>query len=617
MIWFRRILTIPLIIICVVLLIILLPVSQVNDTAGNPGFYKDQLQKADVYNFVYDELLPTGLDELESGHLSDIPIDTADIKQEIVSATRKILPPEWIQDRLESAIDTIGPYFLGDTDRFTHTVPLIDRVEMAAKVIKEDIIQGDVFADIYDDGMSELAQELHENLDELPFPISLSKPDIESSLKEVLAMEWIIPQLEAAIDSIMPYLTGDSDQFTVTLYTEDRIDIAADAIIELFAGQETYDYLLDELITPIVDANLEDIVNLPFGINLTREEIASAIEEVLPLSWIKARLNDIVDSAAAYLNGEADNIEVAIDLGERKAIALDVLTELADQKLQALFYSLPECSMWEFTQAVLSLSPDTLPYCRPSGVSYQEAKDILGLDIAGSIDRIIGDEIPDRWVFTDIDLRELMGEGNEDLLDEARQWVTEGWTYTDLDLLEELESNEEETLDDILSWIEGGYILTETDLREAISDSEEDLESFDEVRHWTGTARTWLWVAWLIFFLLLLFIGLLGGRNWRSRLVWIFVTLFILSLTFYLTIGLTYSMLGDPKIDEIKLDPAEYEGVAALVVEKGDEVIDNIFDDFVSGMKGKTLYMMVGSGVALLGITAWSIVGSRRSNRID
>ncbi len=66
MIWFRRILTIPLIIIFVALLIVLLPVSQLNDTVGNPEFYKDHIQQADLYNFVYDEVLPAGLDELET-----------------------------------------------------------------------------------------------------------------------------------------------------------------------------------------------------------------------------------------------------------------------------------------------------------------------------------------------------------------------------------------------------------------------------------------------------------------------------------------------------------------------------------------------------------------------
>ena len=107
MIWFRRILTIPLIIIFVALLIVLLPVSQLNDTAGNPEFYKDHIQQADLYNFVYDEVLPAGLDELETGDLSDIPIDISAIKDDIVSIARKILPPDWLQAQVEAAIDTI------------------------------------------------------------------------------------------------------------------------------------------------------------------------------------------------------------------------------------------------------------------------------------------------------------------------------------------------------------------------------------------------------------------------------------------------------------------------------------------------------------------------------
>jgi hypothetical protein len=617
MIWFRRILTVPLIIICVALLVVILPISQLNDTAGNSKFYNDQLQKADVYNFIYDELMPTGLDELESGHLSDIPIDTGDIKQEIVSATRKTLPPDWIQEQLETALDTVLPYFLGDTDSFTLTVVLKDRVETAAAVIKEDIVRGEVFTDIYDDGMSDLAEELYENLDEMPYSVSLAEERIESALTSVFDREWIRPQLEEAVDSVTPYLTGVSDHFTITIYIGDRIDIAADTLIDLFGTAETYDYLVDELISPTIEASFGITVNLSFGISLTREEIASAVKEVLPLSWIRARLDDIVTGAAVYLKGETSDIEVTIDLGERKAVALNVIPELADDKLQSLFYSLPECSMAQFLYIVSTLPPNTLPDCRPSGVSYDEARELLDIDIAGSIDWIIGDRIPDQWIFTDNDLRELLGEGNEHLLDDARQWVSEGWTFSDTDLLDELESDQEETLKDVRGWINSGYTLTETDLREAISDTEEDLESFDGVRRWIDTARTWLWVSWLVFFILLFCIGVLGGRNWRSRLAWMFVILFVVSLTVYIATGLSYSRLGKPRIDDIRLDPSEYEGVAALVVEKGDEVIENVFDDFVSGMRGKTLYMFVGSGIATIAIVGWSVIGLRRGSRND
>ena len=589
MIWFRRILTIPVIIGFILLLIFVLLITQVNDTLLNPGFYNDQMRKADVYNFLYDELLPVALDEveeeMEKDDSTDFAIDISAIEDELVSAARKILPPEWLQDQVESATNSVIPYFLGDTDEFTYTIALRDRIDTAVEVINEDIVQGDAFTSIYDDGMSYLADQVLENLDELPYTVDLDKEEIEGSLRTVVAEDWIASQVEAAIDSVKPYMTGDSDEFTVTVHLKDRVDAAADTVLDLFSREETYDYLLDEMITPAIEAHLGSIVNLPFGVSLSREEIDSTIREVLPENWVRARLSELVNGFAAYAKGETDSIEVTVDLADRKADALDALTKLADEKLQAQFAS------WE---------------------EYQEFKEAHNIDFADLINREILGKIPDQWVYTDADLRQSIGEDNEDFLDEARDWVSEGWTFTEVDLLDELDSDEEETLEDVRGWIESGYTLTETDLREEISDREEDLDYFDTARHWVGIGKTWLWTLWLIPFISLFFIGFSGGRNWRSRLAWMVVVLLLTSLAIYIATGQAYSNIGEPQLEEIMPDPSEYEGVEALMVEKGNEMIKNASSGFVSGIQSKTLYMMIASGVVLMGVIGWSVVSRRR-----
>lgn len=433
MIWVRRILAIPLIIIFAVLFIVVLMATHVNGTVANPGFYNDQMLQADVYNFVYDEALPAALDEIETGDASDIPIDISAIEDDIVSTAREILPPEWLQAQFESATNEAIPYLVGDTDHFTYTLVLKDRVEAAADVIKDDILHGDTFTNIYDDGMSYLADELFQNLvDALPPSVTITKEELESSLRTVVSEDWVISQLEAAIDGVIPYMTGDSDHFTIT-----------------------------------------------------------------------------------------------IDLQE---------------------------------------------------------------------------------VYTDEALLDLLGEGNEEFLDEAQDWISEGWTFTDADLLDELGSDGAQTLEDVRGWIASGYTVTEADLREAISDTEEGLDTFDDARHWIGTARTWMWALWLVPVILLIAIGFLGGRNWKSRLAWALAVLFITSLAGYIAVGLTYSNIGEPRIQELMLDPSEYEGVMAVVAEKGNELIENAFDSFASGIESKALYIMIGSAVVLLGDIGWSVV---------
>ena len=90
----RRLLTVPLILIFLVIFIATLVVSQVNGTVGNAGFYNAQMERADVYNFIYDEAIPVALDEVET---EDLPINISDLKDDIVSVAEKILPPAWLK----------------------------------------------------------------------------------------------------------------------------------------------------------------------------------------------------------------------------------------------------------------------------------------------------------------------------------------------------------------------------------------------------------------------------------------------------------------------------------------------------------------------------------------
>ena len=490
MIWVRRILTIPLILLFFVLFIVVLTITQVNGTFANPDFYTDQLRKADMYNFLYDEALPAALDEVETGDTFDFDIDIQAIEDDIVSAARKILPPEWLEAQVETAADTITPYILGDKDGFTYTVQFRDRVEAAAAVIKSDIIQGAAFDSLYNDGISYAADRVVENL---------------------------------------------------------------------------------------------GLVEFPYGLTVTEQDIEEALKKAIPEDWAATQANAVVDSLTAYIIGDTDHFIVEINVKDRVVAAKQALTDLASLEIQAQFNSMPTCSQNVFDQKVLALPLGSLPDCRPATMSYQQFKNRLGIDtfLRNAADQLFADQIPDRW------------------------------TYTDVDLLNRLNIDDEETLNDIRGWIDDGYTLTKADIEDEINDSETSLESFDTARHRIDSARTWLWTLWLIPFALLVFIGLLGGRNWASKLAWGLMVLFLTSLLICVATVVTYQFVAEPRLEDGLFDPSEYEGVGVVMAEKGNEVLHNISSAFASGIEKMTLYFAIGSGVALLVLLIWRVILSR------
>jgi hypothetical protein len=486
MIWLRRILVIPLVLIFITSFVLLLFVTELNSSLGSPEFYNGQLRQADVYNWIYSDLMPAALDEAEENQASELPIPIRVIKDDLVSVTEKTLPPDWLQT-----------------------------------------------------------------------------------------------QAESAIKAIVPYVIGDRNDFSITTELRDRIDPLAAAVLEVASRQEIYDFLLYDMISHEIVSSIGQAAELPFGVTISQGEIFSAITKALPDDWAQERLAEIINNLAAYMKGDTNRIDVPIDIADSKAPALATIATSADQKLEDIFDGLPECSSPEEF-----VPTGTLPDCRLPGMDYQDFKTALSIDVAAAVDETIGDRLPDSWIYTDDQLRQSVGESNVELLDRARDLIVNGNT------------------------------ITEEDLREFISDDPDtELQGFDETRQWIHNVRTWLWALWLVPILLLIAIGLLGGRNWRSKLAWALAVLFITCLVAFIALAVIQSNVIDEHAQTLIGDPSTEEGVALVTTELGNEISYNSISTFVSGIKSNALYIMIGSGVVLLGIIVWTVLEPRRHPR--
>ncbi len=407
--------------------------------------------------------------------------------------------------------------------------------------------------------------------------------------------------------------------FTVAFDLKGRVDAIAEGTIEVLTGEETYEHVLDTLITPIIEDNIGTTVDLPYGIILTQEEISATVKTVMPQPWVDARMRDILNSIASYAKGDIDSIDLAIDLADQKIQAMEILGDLADQKLESLFNSLLTCSPTEFASQLQTMSSRNLPDCRPSSVSYSQFKSALGTDIdaiiADAINESISEEIPDEWIFTTVDLQESLGAENEDFLQTARQYVSDGWIFTEVDFLDELEPDEEDQLNDVRDWIGNDYTLTQEDIRDEISDEGRDteaLDAFDDSRQSIDTFRTWLWAWWVLPILFLISIGFLAGQAWRGRSIWALGVLLGVSLVILLSVSAAYSFGGESEIQDA-IDQSDLNGVELVAAEKGQQLIENIADDFVSSIQSDTIITMIFSFVFLFGIVTWGYYDDQRN----
>ncbi|HEX77020.1 MAG TPA: hypothetical protein G4O03_01215 [Dehalococcoidia bacterium] len=619
MIWLRRLIALPLALTFIILFILMLVIFRINGTLGNPDFYTDQLRQADIYNFIYDDVLPAALEETELGDVPGAVIDISEMKPHILSMVEQTLPPQWLQTQVEQVINRALPYVLGDTEAFTVNIPLKDRVEAAAEAVKDTLHKEDVFPNLYDQAMDRILDEAIPNMGGLPPPLALSEDELESMVRTVLPPEWILTQIEGAIDEVVPYLTKEKEQFTVRVNIIERLDALETVVADILKGPQIYDHLFEDVVAPAIKQNIQEVTQLPIGVALTDEEILWAVKEILPLDWYQTRVTEIVGQVFSYFRGTQDSSEVVIPLTDRKPVVARVLGELVDRKLESLVDSLPVCTEAQLQELLTSPPLNGLPLCRPPDMSYAEFKALLGIDIGTMLTPLVNMWIPDQLAFTEADLRQLSGgQGDEDMLSQAKEWLHRGLTYTDEDLRAHLGADYE-TLDEVRQWIASGFTFTEEELRHWIrgmdGDADEQWQAFDEVRSQLGTGRRWKMAAWVMPALILVAIGALGGRRWSSRLVWAAAVLALMAIIAYAIFGPLFSALAQPKIDDALTGAvSQAEGFQALLADKGVTMAQNAIDSFVGGLKSQALSLLA-VALALIALgSAWHIwAGKRRA----
>ena len=437
MIWFRRFLTIPLILIFVVLLVLTVVVTAVNNTAANPKFYNDQMKQADVYNYIYTSIVPAALDEVKTNQSSDLTINISDFKTEITAAMEQTLPPVWLQTQFEAATSTLIPYVVDDKAGFTYTIVFKDRVEALGAALKENILNSSAFSQLYDAIMPFMAQKLYDSFGSVASQAGITKQKIEDGLRLAVTQDWLRPQVARVIDAVVPYMTGESNSFSV---------------------------------------------NVP----------------------VQNVLNDSV-------------------------------------------------------------------------------------------------------------ILKVLGPANAKYLENVKEVLAGGLTFTDQDIRDQLGTDGQKTLDKVRGWIINGYIFTQDDLRSKLFNNSDGLKSFDDGRHIVSEVRTWLWVLWVISFIILICIGFLGGRGWKTRAAGPLVILLVVSLVIFFSAMQAWSQFGEKQINKaFDNELAKQTQTLDIVLwEKADNVAVNAAGDFAHNIENMGLYMAIVSGVGLVGICTWWVVGSR------
>ncbi len=104
MIWLRRFLAVNLSILFLPIFAAALLLLRVNDTVLSADFYIDQVRQADVFNFLYEEAIPSAVDDMGEVDVGGAVLDLQGLAGRGTVVLKGFLPPEWVQEQVETVI---------------------------------------------------------------------------------------------------------------------------------------------------------------------------------------------------------------------------------------------------------------------------------------------------------------------------------------------------------------------------------------------------------------------------------------------------------------------------------------------------------------------------------
>ena len=427
----------------------------------------------------------------------------------------------------------------------------------------------------------------------------------------------------------MPYFAGDSDRFTLRIDLPSRAAPSRVVLRDILGRTDIRAFLFSDMIDPEIRRSVGPSVQVPYGINITDDEVTQAVHEALPQAWVDQRTDDTIDQTVNYLTDDSRTLDVSIPLDQRKEVALDSLAALAQRKLEAEYALLPRCTIEQEARLDPAGIVNSGIPCRPTGPGtsgLDQLQSLAGVNIRDQARLVLDQSIPDRWRFTERDLMDQLDPDQWDSLQQVREWFSRGYIYTSEDLrmalaradfpgtddawqrlgitgrLEQVEESQNVAdLEKVRGWVRDGFTYNEVDLKNRLrGENDQAFDSFEKLRSFVGNTRDLRWAAWLVFALLLVGVGLLGGRSVGGKLGWAAAFIALAGLVLFLFAGPFYnSAPKDSLRDEFSQRIADSEGVEALLLDKVLDVSISGSDQFFSGIESRGISFLVIGAVIL------------------
>jgi len=533
----RKVLAVLLAGLFLILFFVAVTVNQVVDTASDPDVITGMLDDAEMYDYVYDNIMGSlvhdmvskGI-EIEYG-LGDtaaptiITFDDPDAAAlAITTFIESIVPREFVRAKIEEGMKGLVPYARGEVDTFTLDLEVQERVRAVPDAARQVVADLDLTERVIEDLLIPQLDSFTGQISGQALGINLTEAEIEAAARQIFAPEWLEGQLFGVIDEITPYFAGDADSFNVELQFGDRAVIIGSILKDKLVRQETlYNLVFAQVVDPLIQQTVAQSTSIGFGISLTEAEVVDSFEVIAPRQWVQEQGEGVIDALIAYMVGQTDTLAYRVDLADRKIAASVELEALALRKLEVALSDIPTCSSpADALGATQDIRSQQLPRCIAGGQPMIDlALDTFAPVMSQQVANFVEVQVPSEVSYSQADFEAQIG-GSLESVDEIREQIAGGFSFSDRDLVEMIASDSsrqaQADAERVLQTFADGFVFTEEDITGGLGIAEQ--VQLNDIRGYVGTGLSIRWALWILVLIPLVVIAFIEGNGWTGRLKW-------------------------------------------------------------------------------------------------
>ena len=369
-------------------------------------------------------------------------------------------------------------------------------------------------------------------------------------------------------------------------------------------------------------SELDEVLFITSGIS--DQEVVSSLNRVMPSDRFQNIIEQALDEVVPYIAGDRDEITLRVDLNE----SADTLFEEVKYLLRKsdtytlLSERIGEMLVEEVAGAVdeleLGVSSDRIEQAVMNTVTADWLQDQVESGLDDLAQYMLGET---DFFEMRLEMSEIARRGSDD----ARVILQEAGAYDILyenvlepaiadSLFEALGGQSTvDILEQVRRALSGDVVWTEQELLSLVESElgQEGFQGLQQARTWTPRLQSLRWLAWIPVIILLVSVGLLGGRTWPSRVSWAAAYLIgvtaLLFVAFQVLSSSWNSRIEDARVEVLgRTDPSSHFALSQdLITNKGFEIVADAGNVFIDGLARQSLIGFA-IGLALIaGVVGW------------